>query len=196
VSTFDPMIGGATAENSFVIVGRNAQGEVVTTHAGRQFDWTGSTLETEFTSMRMFYADPATSARPGEAYRITAPAAQRISGRVLYSGAGWYRKDFRGKVLSPILPRVTRALAYARWGVDYVFGVVAGDVATANMARRSGYTRIEGTVEAWHSPMAEHSIGVLVWMPADQLLDDLQAFVLADAAQVDAVVEHRSAQQA
>jgi hypothetical protein len=56
--------------------------------------------------------------RPGERCLVTAPATRRIRGRVVFSGAAWYRPDYRGRGLSAILPRVGKAYALARWSPD------------------------------------------------------------------------------
>jgi hypothetical protein len=86
VPTFDPARGGATAETGFCILGRDRAGEVVATQAARFFDWTDSDLETEFTSLRMHYADPKASARADEVCQITAPTAMKLGGRVIFTG--------------------------------------------------------------------------------------------------------------
>ena len=196
VSIFDPAVGGVTPETGLAILGRNAQGEVVATQGARFYDWDQSDLLQEATSLRMYYADPAAAARPGERVLLTAPAAPRISGRVVFSGAGWYRPDYRGRLLSAILPRISRALAYTRWRTDYTISVIADAVIAGGMAQRSGYTNVEDSLELFNSPMGAYIRGKLVWMGREQLLADLAQFMSGFDTQVDAGVEHRRAQQA
>jgi hypothetical protein len=193
VPLFDPAVGGITPENGLAILGRNAAGEVVAAQGARFYDWSGSDLEAEFTSQRMHYADPAASARPDETCRIFAPSARRITGKVVFSGAGWYRPDYRGQLLSMILPRISRALAYTRWKSDYTISMMADGVVAGGMAKRCGYTEVEDGVELLNSPMAPKAHGFLVWMPAEQLLADLAWFLSDFTAEVDAAVEYRRA---
>jgi hypothetical protein len=76
------------------------------------YDWSGTTLKDEGTSLRKFYADPETASR-GDRCEIATPVAKNIAGRVVLSGAGRYRRDFRSKGLATILPRISRAYAFA-----------------------------------------------------------------------------------
>jgi hypothetical protein len=196
VPTFDPERGGGTAETGFAILGRDSTGDVVATQAARFFDWTQSDLETEFTSLRMHYANPAAWARPDEVCEISAPTAKKLGGRVIFTGGAWYRKDYRGKLLSMIMPRVGRTLAYTRWNIDYAIGMMADGVVAGGLAERCGFTNIEDGVQLWNSPMAPYVHGLVVWMPAKQLLDDLTWFLSSFETEVDVGVEHRRAQQA
>jgi hypothetical protein len=196
VSTFDPEVGGATKDTGFCILGRNAQGDVVATQAARYFDWTDTNLKAECESLRLWYADPQRSARPDEVSRIASPSAPMLGGRVLFTGGAWYRPDFRGRLLSMIMPRLGRTLALTKWNIDYALGMMTDKVVAGGMAERCGYKRIEPGLEMWNSPMSPYTKGVLVWMPASELLDDLDRFLVEFEAQVDARVEHRHAEHA
>lgn len=191
---FDPSIGGVTEATGIALIGRNDRGEIVATQGARLYDWTNSDLFEEATSLRMFYADPDASCLPGERCEITAPSARRIRGRVVFSGAGWYRPDHRGHLLSGILPRISRALAYTRWRSDYTISMIADAVIAGGMARRAGYTQVEEKgVRMINSPVTKDATGALVWMPPDQMLDDLARFLSTFDAQVDAGLEQRRA---
>jgi hypothetical protein len=192
VPLFDPAVGGITPENGLAILGRNAAGEVVAAQGARFYDWSASDLATEFTTLRMHYADPKASAREDETCRISAPSAPRIRGRVVFSGAGWYRPDYRGQLLSMILPRISRALAFTRWNSDYTISMMADGVVAGGMAKRCGYTEVEDGVELLNSPMAPRAHGFLVWMPQQQLLGDL-AWFLEFPTEIDPGIEYRRA---
>ena len=60
---FDPECGRFDAESAFCLLGRNDAGEVVLTQAARFFDWRDTSFHDEATSLRLFYADPASSKR-------------------------------------------------------------------------------------------------------------------------------------
>jgi hypothetical protein len=170
---FDQDIGGITPENGFVILGRDRDGQVVATQAARLYDWSDTTLEREGTSLRMFYADPDAALARGDRCEIATPAAGNIAGRVVFSGAGWYRPDFRSRGLATILPRISRAYALTRWNTDFTISMMADAVVAGGMADRTGYTKVEhGGVELVASPFGGMRCA-LVWMPRDELLADL-----------------------
>jgi predicted nucleic acid-binding Zn ribbon protein len=172
---FDPALGGITPETGFVLIGRDKSGQVVATQAARVYDWSHTTLENEATSLRMFYADPDAAVERGDRCEITTPIAKNIAGRVVFSGAGWYRRDFRSKGLATILPRISRAYAFTRWNTDFTISVMADAVIAGGMAERSGYTKVERScVDFVVSPVGAARCA-LVWMQPDELLADLAA---------------------
>jgi hypothetical protein len=129
----------------------------------------------------MFYADPQAAFARGDHCAITAPVASEISGSVVFSGAGWYRPDFRGKGLATILPRVSRAYAFTRWSTDFTISMMGDAVIAGGFAERTGYTRVEhSSVKLLASPLGALQCG-LVWMPRYELVSDLEA-IMTDAA--------------
>jgi hypothetical protein len=172
VPIFDPVLGGVRPQTGFVLIGRDKNGQVVATQAARLYEWSTS-LEDEATALRMFYADPAAAFARGDRCEIATPVAQNIVGRVVFSGAGWYRRDFRGRGLAGILPRVARAYAFTRWNSDFTISMMGDAVVAGGMAERCGYTKVEpSSVELVASPLGAMRCG-LVWMPSDELLADL-----------------------
>ena len=139
---FDEVLGGITPETGFVLLGRDKGGRVVATQAARIYDWSESTLKDEAASLRMFYADPDAALARGDRCEITTPVAEKITGRVVFSGAVWYQRDFRGKDLATILPRISRAYAFTRWNSDFTVGMMADAVIAGGMAERVGYTKL------------------------------------------------------
>jgi hypothetical protein len=173
---FDPALGGVTSETGFVIFGRNKQGEVVATQAARFYDWSDTTLRDEAASLRMIYADPDAAGSRGDRCSVATPVAENIRGRVAYSGAGWYRRDFRGKGLATILPRISRAYAFTRWNTDFTISFMGDAVTAGGMAKRCGYTKVELSCVEFVLPPLDVR-GALVWMPAAELLADLAALM-------------------
>ena len=177
VPIFDPIAGGVTAETGFAIIGRDKGGQIVATQAARFYDWTSSNLLNEARSLRMIYADSEAAIARGDRCEIAAPAATTISGRVVFSGAGWYRRDFRGKGLAHILPRISRAYALTRWDTDFTISFMGDAVLAGGMADRTGYARIEPScVDLVASPLGALRCG-LVWMPRHELIADLNVFM-------------------
>ena len=193
VPTFDEALGGVTPETAFVLIGRNKDGEVVATQAARIYDWPETSLKDEATSLRMFYADPDAAFAREDRCEITAPIAEKITGRVVFSGGIWYRRDFRGQDLGTILPRISRAYAFTRWHSDFTIGMLGDGVIAGGLAERAGYTKVEqGCIKLVASPLGEMRCG-LAWMQSDELLANLAAIM--DRANVP-VIEPRIAEQA
>jgi hypothetical protein len=181
VPLFDPVLGGITAETGFAILGRDKDGQVVATQAARFYDWTNTTLLEEARSLRMFYADPEAAVARGDRCDVTTPVAAAIAGRVVFSGAGWYRRDYRGKGLARILPRISRAYAFTRWNGDFTISLMADAVVAGGMADRTGYTRIEPScVHLVASPLGALRCA-LVWMPRQEMIDDLETVMASSA---------------
>ena len=177
VPLFDEALGGVTPETAFVLIGRDKLGAVVATQAARIYDWPVTSLKDEADSLRMFYADPGAAFARGDSCEITAPIAERISGRVAFSGAIWYRRDFRGKDLATIMPRISRAYAFTRWNSDFTIGMMADAVIAGGLAERAGYTKLEHScIELVASPLGKMRCG-LGWMQSDELLADLAAIM-------------------
>ena len=177
VPVFDEAVGGVTPETAFVLIGRNKDGEVVATQAARIYDWPETSLKDEATSLRMFYADPDAALAREDRCAISEPIAEKITGRVVFSGGIWYRRDFRGRDLGTILPRISRAYAFTRWNTDFTIGMMGDAVLAGGLAERAGYTRREpGCIELVASPLGEMRCG-LIWMPSDELLADLAAIM-------------------
>jgi predicted nucleic acid-binding Zn ribbon protein len=176
ISLFDPDLSDIKPEMGFVLVGRDKDGDIVATQAARLYDWSTS-LADEAASLRMFYADPAAACARGDRCEINTPVAKMITGRVVFSGAGWYRRDFRKRGLATILPRISRAYAFTRWNSDFTISVMADAVFAGGMAARSGYTKVEAaSVDLAATPVAPVRCA-LVWMPRDELLADLTAMM-------------------
>jgi hypothetical protein len=177
VPVFDEALGGVTPETVFVLIGRNKDGQVVATQAARLYEWPETSLKDEANSLRMFYADPDAAFARGDRCEVTAPVAEKITGRVIFSGAIWYRRDFRGKDLGTILPRISRAYALTRWNTDFTIGMLADAVIAGGLAERAGYTKVEQScIELVASPLGKMRCG-LSWMQSDELLGDLSAIM-------------------
>jgi hypothetical protein len=177
VPVFDEALSGVTPETVFVLIGRDKGGQVVATQAARLYDWPETSLKDEANSLRMFYADSVAASARGDRCEITAPVAEKITGRVVFSGGVWYRPDFRGKDLATILPRISRAYAFTRWNSDFTIGWMADAVIAGGMAERVGYTKLEHScIELVASPLGEVRCA-LGWMQPDELLADLAAIM-------------------
>jgi len=173
---FDPAYNDLTPENSFCFLGRNARGEVVATQAGRFYDWTSTNYAEQARSFGLIYRDPVSQRLPDERCEVTALAAKGIDGLVFYSGGAWYRPDFRGVGLVEILPRMARALAYARWNARCTITMMAEHNVKKGVFPRNGYHNLEWEVRFIGTRSGTMRFALL-WTKSNEMLEDLEGFL-------------------
>jgi oxygen-independent coproporphyrinogen-3 oxidase len=117
-----------------------------------------------------------------------------IFGRVAYSGGVWFRPDYRGRFLTGILPRISRAFAFSRWYTDVTTTLMAEALVDKGVAARCGYTHIDWDVTLRNTRLGTFRCALLA-MRTDQMLDDLGRFLEQIDAQVDGRIEDRAGQQ-
>jgi hypothetical protein len=192
VPVFDAEIGGFSEENGFCLLGRNQNGEVVAAQAARLYVLTHCTFKEEAESLRLFYKDPGKSKAPNEACVVTAKSAEKFTGRIVYSGAVWYRPDYRRQGLTSILPRLTKAYAFTKWYTDITLSFMIDDVVHNGTAARAGYPHVEWEVLLKNTPVGDHR-GALIWASAQDLIDYFRSYLGQSDSQVDPVVYDRAA---
>lgn len=191
--TFDPRFSTLTQENSFCLMGRNRAGEIVTTQAGRLFDWHDSDLGRECEAMRFFYDDPARQCLPDETCEVTATSARQITGKATFIGGLWYRPDVRSLGLSPLMARIGRMYAYTRWLPDFSTAMIS-DANRALKPAQSGHANVDWEVSLKNSRLGTVRMA-LIWSTGDWILQDMTEFLAGLESKVDAGVEDRRAQQ-
>jgi hypothetical protein len=184
VTTFDCRYSDLNETSAFCILGRNRQGDVVACQAARLFDWGNTSFHEEARSLRLFYRDPPRMKLPKEQCRVSAIAARGTTGRVLYSGGAWYRRDFRGKGLVEYLPRIARAYAHTLWNIDCTVTLMAEAVVKGGVFPRNGYRNIEWAVDLLGTRLGDMHAAYL-WIKQDEMLDDLSAFLGSEGPQAD-----------
>lgn len=192
VPIFDAEIGGFSEENGFCLLGRNQSGEIIAAQAARLYTLTDRTFKEESESLRLFYADPAKTAAPGEQCIVTAKSASKFTGRIVYSGAVWYRPDYRKQGLTSILPRLTKAYAFTKWYTDITLSFMIDDVVQQGTAARAGYPHVEWDVYLKNTPLGDHK-GALIWANAQELINYFASYLGEADPQVDAIVYNRAA---
>jgi hypothetical protein len=138
LSIFDPRLNSIAPDDAFCLLGRNAEGEVVSAQGGRLYTWQSTNLKEEAESLRWFYADPEASKRPGESCVVTAPSAPHISGRVAFLGAVWYRPDYRKRMPTVVDLRIGHYYALAKWRPDHLALIMVEALANKGLAPRFG----------------------------------------------------------
>lgn len=156
----------------FWLEGRSTSGEPVANHAVRLYEVFSGSLADRWESLDFLY-HPVGLASPGETCSCRAPAAHRIAGKIVYSGALWVRPDFRGAGTGGLLPQVSRMLAYRLWEHDYTIAVVENDIGSSGVPQACGYGALEpGIVWKGSRSYGEQYLNLL-WLDRSQLLADL-----------------------
>ncbi len=176
ISVFDVRFNDLDERNAFFILGHDAAGEVVACQAGRLYEWESTNFKEECESLRMFYRDPEAGKLPGEEWTVTALSAKGASGRVAFSGAAWYRRDYRGVGLVEWLPRLSRALAKGLWDTDVTVTVMAENNVKRGVFPRNGYRNAEWAVEAINGRMGTLRYAFL-WTKTAEMIEDLEQFL-------------------
>ena len=194
-TSFRSDIGGVDENNGFVILGRDANGETVATQAARYFDWSHSNFRAEAEALRFFYADPERDKGVDERCIVTAPDAHEVKGKVVLGGGIWYRPDYRGLKLGEIIPRISRANAFLRWGFDEFIAIVTKANVDKAFDRRAGFRKVSRSIILRNHPTIPNGDleVLLARVEPAQLIDDLFGFIVDFRPEVDPRVDARRA---
>jgi len=175
MDTYNPEKADISAENGFWIAGENDAGEIVTTAAARIYDWPDTTLEDH--AVAMFFGRDE-----GQRCVITTPAAKLISGVVFSGGTIWVRPDYRGRTLSHLLPRMSRAYSLSRWPLDWLIGYVQRAHVDKGIATGYGSRHLGFSI---YYPDTSYGEIVLAYSSGQEAYDDMGIFLdeeLSDAS--------------
>jgi len=105
---------------------------------------------------------------------VTADAARLITGVVAGGGAFWVRPDYRGKHLSHWIPRIGKALACARWPIEWLFCYIGIDHVRKGLAVNYGQKHLSYSVFYPGSPRGEQ---VLAYTAVNEFYEDISEFM-------------------
>jgi hypothetical protein len=174
--TFHPANGLVTPDTSCIIFGRNSDGKIVTSLAIKVFDWSGTNFKTEAEELRILFSNPATMAPAGAKCEVSLPSAGKLTGRVAYSGAGWWHPSVRGNQIGAIMSRTIRLYAYTRWNIDVSCALSASSLMAKGYTKQNGFVHDEQGVRFAGPDLGPAEAGV-AWSTADEMIDDLSVFL-------------------
>lgn len=169
---FDPQCSKLEDSNSFCIVGRDLDGDIVATQAGRLFDWTTSSFAEATQKMTIMYDNPSLSALPGEAWSVSAPMAHELRGLIALTGAVWYHPKARGRGLASLMPRLARAYSLSQWNVDATVVVMSQQTHALGLHKRTGHINFQHGVHARGSIYGDVDY-LLFWMLRSDIIREL-----------------------
>ncbi|MFY0615210.1 MAG: hypothetical protein JXQ99_27015 [Hyphomicrobiaceae bacterium] len=166
-------------DNSFCIVGRDADGEIVATQAGRLFDWQNSSFAEAAVNMTLLYDDPSQSANPNETWTVSAPMASELRGKIAFTGAVWYHPKVRGRGLASLIPRLARALSLTQWNVDATVVMMSKNTHSQGLFKKTGHVNFQDGVHARASTHGDVDY-LLFWMRQTDIIREIGNFLAAE----------------
>ncbi|HWG80659.1 MAG TPA: hypothetical protein VN681_12835 [Stellaceae bacterium] len=195
---FSPKHNSLRQDNSFLIEGVDDCDDTVMTSAGRLYDHGDRSIGDELRSLRVFYDRPQAHIDAGERVEVSAPTAEHLCGRVMFSGAVWVRPDYRRHGLTKIVPRLTRSCALALWNTPVFWAYIDHDLDEIGVSRAYGSWHVEDCIST-HMPSwrGDHDI-LFMSMGQATLIRDIARSVeaydinLGAARRMDSAIASRS----
>ena len=189
--TFNCSYNELAGDTSFCLIGRDTSGVAVASHAGRLFDWRSGSFAEAAESLRLFYDKPERDALTGETCKVTSVTAPYLGGMVSYTGAVWYRPDYRGLGLPFYVSRIARAYAYAQWSVDYAVGMVSDANVSKGLTDKTGNSHIERGVHSRGSTHGDVDYHI-VWSTPREIFAQLTAVLAGDEGRGSMIDQRRA----
>ncbi|NBN78095.1 hypothetical protein GWI72_07430 [Microvirga tunisiensis] len=145
---FSPKFFDLHADTGFWIAARDADGQVASLQAAKIETLRDRSLAALWQQQqRRIFVDPANgAARLGEAHAVDAFA---LTGRIVYHGNLWLRKDLRGRGLAEKLTQTGFLVALLKWQPDWLYGLMAEANALKGFGLRVGYRRFAPRGTHW-----------------------------------------------
>jgi hypothetical protein len=178
--SYDPRFHNFTPNNSVVILGRDAGGEIVTTMAGIRLQRGSQSLHDFTEALRVNYSDPDRFKRSGERCIVTAPSMKTLTGTHWYSGALWIHPSVRAHGLTALLGRIGRVLGHGQYGMDYAIAYMVEAGVKGGIPTRVGYQNVEWGIRFENSPMGSFNCA-FAWMDCAHLEADIAAWLVEHA---------------
>lgn len=175
---FDPTEFDLNKKESFWLIARNIEGELIHSQAAKRVHLSGQSLAGHLLHRFRDFPPPL----PGidnvrSRFRAT-PGSHHINGHVVYHGEVWMAPEegsYRGTGLSTVLARTGLLEITRRWNPDYIFGFMLRQVAFKGFSERMGYFHNEPGALHWHVAGRDEPLeAFLTWLSeedAKYLLD-------------------------
>jgi len=189
---FNPDYNALDETNSFSLIAYDVTGEPVASGACRLYDWALTNYHDELESLRMLRDSREADSFPFESCAVSASMARNVTGRIAFAGAAWCHPKVRGKSLSSIIPRTSKALALAKWDFDNMAGLMVEDSLARGLGKRFGYASAEiGAL--FQTKGGASIIYALLAMPREDVVEHVREYLASNGSQVDTVIDRRLA---
>lgn len=153
---------------SFWLIGRNENGELIHTQAAKKVHLGNRNLAGHLLKRFVDFPPPIPGVDLKNSRFRATPGAHRISGNVVYHGEVWMAPDegaYRGTGLSTVLARTGLLEVMRRWNPDFIYGFMLRQVAFKGFSERMGYFHNEPGALHWKIAGREKPIeAFLTWL--------------------------------
>ena len=149
---FDHEIYELPKKESFWLIGRNKDGELIHSQAAKKVHLGGKNLAGHLLKNFRDFPPPLPGVDFNRSRFRATPGAHRISGNVVYHGEVWMAPEegtYRGTGLSTVLARTGLLEIMRRWDPDYIYGFMLRQVAFKGFSERMGYFHNEPGALHW-----------------------------------------------
>ncbi|MEM8654824.1 MAG: hypothetical protein AAGF36_08765 [Pseudomonadota bacterium] len=168
---FEPAKYGLTAQNALWIVGRDMDGRIVHTQALKRMRLGGGSLGDYLHKNLREFEPSGVSIDYGRSVYRAGPAANRMTGTIVYHGEFWVGgSPRRGALLSPVLGKFAFLTALKLWRPDYTFGFIAKSLAHKGFASRFGFMHSEPNAICYAMTGSDETFeGIMGYMTSEDL---------------------------
>lgn len=162
-----------------VLIAYDRAGQAVGTIAQRRYDLGDQSLAQAIEDLSFLYGGHPDADPTRITFEVTAPAAQLIRGRVVFSGALWAHPSMRGSGLVPHLHMLVRACVQSQWEMDTE--VLVGRQKLTREALQDQF-RLAGCEPGYKHCIDGQTIydGYLFWTPRAHIETTLAAALAGD----------------
>lgn len=164
---FQPDRSPIKSGEGFWMIGVDQNNQVALSDAARLYDLSHSSFAEHV--QKVFCDDPTLHRyHPQDHCTCVAPSAKKMTGKVVYHGDGWVRRDYRGQGLAKVLAGIAHGVSFAMWAPDFVCGFVARWLLDKGIVAQYGY----GHHEAGGLRLVEQNVlndYLLVWLTGEEL---------------------------
>ncbi|NNE52366.1 MAG: hypothetical protein HKN30_08180 [Sulfitobacter sp.] len=176
--------------DSFWLIGRNDDGDLIHTQAAKKVPLGGKTLAAHLLRRFRDFPPPLPGVDLKRSRFRASPGSHHIKGNVVYHGEVWMappeKGRYRGVGLSTVLARTGLLEVMRRWDPDFMYGFMLRKVAFKGFAERMGYMHNEPGALKWQIEGIEEPIeAFLTWLSAEDaryMLDIPVEDLVAEAA--------------
>lgn len=162
IRSFQPDHSPIRSGDGFWMIGIDKNDDVAVLQAVRLYDLSCSSFAEHLENV--FCVDLA----PQGGFTCVAPNAKKITGKVVYHGDGWVRRDYRGQGMPEIMGGVAFGVAFAMWAPDFVCGLLDRLLVDKGLVAKYGYAHCEsgGLRRIEQNNLDEH---FLTWLTGEEL---------------------------
>lgn len=150
---FDPAQFNLDPRESFWLIGRNSDGDLIHSQASKRVHLGGKSLAGHLLKRFRDFPPPLPGVDLKRSRFRATPGAHHIHGHVVYHGEVWMAPEegsYRGTGLSTVLARTGLLEIMRRWNPDFIIGFMLRQVAFKGFSERMGYFHNEPGALHWH----------------------------------------------